>query len=124
MSTASIADICDLDRWLDTAQAATLLGYRPVSVTYLCRRGSLSARCTGRGHNHGGGWVDIDLLSILLYSAARQIDKYHPKPPPPEALLASLPARCPRCGILSSGLCADCRADLAGRPYYERRHHE
>jgi hypothetical protein len=31
------------------------------------------------------------------------------------------PARCPRCEALSQGLCADCQAELEGRPYWELR---
>lgn len=141
-----IPTISDLDRYVSKDRAAELLGANPIYVGALCKQGKLKARkvitaahvtAEKQGHRckalrrrwSAGGqvrWTDIDVLSVIMLAAERHT-RYlggggrHIATPEEVIGHLALPARCPRCDILSDGLCEACRRDLDGAPYWERR---
>lgn len=137
-------DISDLDRYvLDCTTAAEMAGLHAVYVGHLCKMGVFRARKALTQMRHvveedrrrpgsrvvrrrpGGRpqWTDIDLLDVVMYAAERHLRRTCTTVRPPEDILALLPARCPRCGILSDGLCTDCRqeTETGHVRFYEER---
>lgn len=107
--------LSDLDATVSRDRAAELLKVTPIYVQQLCKQGKIRGELVrGQGPGHKA-WSNILTMDLIVYAAmSRRVAT-------PEEIVAALPARCPRCDILSDGLCESCRADLAGAPYYARR---
>lgn len=114
--------ISDLDRYVSRDRAAELLHVCPIYIQQLCKQGEIRARQVRGKGPHGLRWTDIVTMDLIMLAAARSVCyRGGKRVASPEEIVVALPARCPRCDILSDGLCESCRADLAGAPYYARR---
>ena len=116
--------LSDLDATVSRDRAAELLHVCPIYIQQLCKQGEIRARIV-RGKGPGRTmWTEIVTMDLIVLAATRHakyLSRGGKRVATPEEIVAALPARCPRCDILSDGLCESCRADLAGAPYYARR---
>jgi hypothetical protein len=117
-------ELSDLDTTVSRDKAAELLGVCSTYIQQLCKSGEIHAQLVrGRGPRQTE-WTNIATMDLIVLAATRHakyLSRGGKRVATPEEIVAALPARCPRCDILSDGLCESCRADLAGAPYYARR---
>ena len=116
-------ELSDLDSTVSRDRAAELLRVSPIYVQQLCKKGEIRGEMVAGQGPQRKKWTNIATMDLIMLAALRH--NGHTRGgthvATPEEIVAALPHRCPRCDILSDGLCEACRRDLDGAPYWERR---